>query len=142
MIDVQNRARPCGSVALQIFSQKVNSSEICDHFLAGSDAVRVDLDRIPPERWTVDDVCTQDRWETVELAERRFVQVVVVALTSWVVVRLCVRKVPTRTTKQPIEGLQHRDSQEGRSIGANDRKQNLKEDFDIPLEACSLNHSF
>lgn len=41
-----------------------------------------------------------------------------------------------------IEGLQHRDSHEGRSFGANDRKQNSKKDIDIPLKACSLDHSF
>lgn len=99
-MDVQNRAHPCASVALQILAQKVNSSEICDHFLAGSDAVQVDLDRIPLERCTVDDVYTQDRWRVVEFAGWRFVVVAVVALTNWIVVRLCVRKAPTRTTEQ------------------------------------------
>lgn len=97
---VQNRAHPCASVALQILAQKVNSSEICDHFLADSDVVQVDLDRIPLESWTVDDVSAQGSRRVVEFAGWRFVGVVVVALTNCVVVRFCVRKAPARTTKQ------------------------------------------
>jgi hypothetical protein len=62
--------------------------------------VQVDLDRIPLERCTVDDVYTQDRWRVVEFAGWRFVGVDVVALTNWIVARLCVRKAPARTAKQ------------------------------------------
>jgi hypothetical protein len=57
MLDVQNRPRPCVFVALQILSQAANSSEIGDQFLATSDAVQVDLYRIPLGTYTVDDVC-------------------------------------------------------------------------------------
>lgn len=62
---VQNRAHPCASVAVQITAAIVNSSEICDHFLAKSNAVQVCLHRIPLERPTVDDVYTQGRWRFV-----------------------------------------------------------------------------
>ena len=58
VMDVQNLAHPCASLALQILAQKVDSSEICDRFLAGSDAVQVDLDRIPLDSRQVDDVYT------------------------------------------------------------------------------------
>lgn len=61
VLDVQNRAHPCAFVALQIFAQTVNSSEICDHFLATSDAVQVDLNRIPLATYTIDDVDTEGK---------------------------------------------------------------------------------
>lgn len=68
MLDVQNRPHSCVFVAVQIFSQTVDSSEIGDQFLATSDAVQVDLHRIPLEMCTVDDVCWKDRWKVLRVA--------------------------------------------------------------------------
>ena len=80
------RLSPCRSLPGKLIPQ------ICNHFLATSDAAHVDLDRIPLEGCTVDDVYTRDRQSVLKFAGRA--PVLVVALDGCIVVR----KAPTRTT--------------------------------------------